>query len=616
MVTHKKVDVVTIGAGWTSGIMGWKLGSAGYKVVALEIGPVRFADPSFAHNHDGLEHMIHKALMYDISRETWTWRPNTKAPSLPIRQFGAFHAGRGLGGSSVHWTARIWRFLEADFQHRSHNIERYGKGKIPAGMTIQDWPVTYKELEPYYDAFEYDIGASGQAGNVNGQLIKGGNPFEEPRSRPYPLPPHPVSIGAQIFDKASKEMGYAPFPNPAGILSKAYEGPLGDNRAACIYCGFCTRYGCEVDAKSSGVNTHIPAALRTGNYEVRAHAKVTGINVGADGLATGVSYIDLETGETHEQPADVVICSAYTLTNVRMLLLSRSNQHPNGIGNDRNRVGKNFTYQVRKGPATGIFEGRRLNQFMANGVTQSILYEFNADNFDHSNLDFIGGAQIQCGAGAAEPLTVVTSLPPLTAGTDRAQNIDITTNMPATTGELGSLAGSGSEWGKDWKENIRNNWDGVLAINIEGEWQAYEDQFYDLDPTYTDSFGQPLLRLTIDFHDNEKNMYRFLAKRCQEIMQTMGPDRMATTDEIDSFDIYSYQTTHQTGGAIMGDNPDNSVTNKYGQVWDTPNVFVTGAALFPQNPGANPTDTLCPLAYMAADAMIDRYFADPNRLLS
>ncbi|MGI8486554.1 MAG: GMC family oxidoreductase, partial [Thermomicrobiales bacterium] len=254
MVTHKKVDVVTIGAGWTSGILGWKLGSAGYKVVALEQGPIRYADPNFSHNHDGLQHIIHKALMVDISRESWTWRPNTKAPSLPIRQFGSFHAGRGLGGSSVHWTARIWRFLDADFQHRSHNIERYGKGKIPAGMTIQDWPVTYKELEPYYDAYEYDIGASGQAGNVNGQLIKGGNPFEEPRARPFPLPAHPVTIGAQIFNKAAKEMGYAPFPNPAGILSQAYESPLGDNRAACIYCGFCTRFGCEVDAKSSGAN--------------------------------------------------------------------------------------------------------------------------------------------------------------------------------------------------------------------------------------------------------------------------------------------------------------------------------------------------------------------------
>src|SRR5699024_8161239 len=135
--------------------------------------------------------------------------------------------------------------------------------------TIQDWPITYDELEPYYDAFEYDIGASGQAGNLNGEIIPGGNPFEAPRSRPYPLPAHRISVHGQMFADVAEQLGYTPFPQPAGIISQAYEGPLGDKRAGCIYCGFCTRFGCEVDAKTSAVNVHIPAALRTGNYEIR-----------------------------------------------------------------------------------------------------------------------------------------------------------------------------------------------------------------------------------------------------------------------------------------------------------------------------------------------------------
>ncbi|HWV23982.1 MAG TPA: GMC family oxidoreductase [Thermomicrobiales bacterium] len=614
MVVHKKVDVVTIGAGWTSGILGWKLGAAGYSVVALESGPVRYANPNFSHNHDTLKHEIHTALMYDISRETWTWRPNPKAPSLPIRQFGSFHPGRGLGGASVHWTAQLWRFMQADFKHRSHNIERYGKDKIPEDMTIQDWPIDYADLEPFYDAVDYDIGASGQAGNLNGDLIKGGNIFEEPRSRPYPNPAHPVSVGAEMFKEATERLGYHPFPQPAGILSQAYESPLGDKRAACIYCGFCTRYGCEVDAKASGANTHIPAALRTGNYAVRANCKVTGINVGTDGLATGVNYVDLETGDVHEQPADVVICSAYTLSNVRMLLLSRSERHPDGIGNDRGRVGKNYTYQITKTPVTGLFKGHRFNQFMGNGVIQSLIYDFNADVFDHSDLDFIGGASISAGSGQRDPLTSVTSL--ATLGADKQQgDIENTTKLPATTGEVGSVSGKGNQWGKDWKENLRNNWDSMLGIGIQGEWQAYEDQFLDLDPTYTDALGQPLLRFTVDFHDNEYNMYRFLAKKCQEIAQEMGADDIDLTDEMDPYDIHTYQSTHCTGGAIMGSSPEDSVTNSYGQVWDTPNVFVTGAALYPQNPGANPTGTLLALAYRTGDAMVDRYFKDPNQLL-
>src|SRR5699024_6437971 len=122
--------------------------------------------------------------------------------------------------------SHLWRFVPADFQHRSHNIDRYGKDKIPDNMTIQDWPITYEELEPYYDAFEYDIGASGQAGNLNGEIIEGGNPFEAPRSRPYPNPAHPVSVAGKMFTEASQQMGYHPFPQPTGILSRAYQSPL------------------------------------------------------------------------------------------------------------------------------------------------------------------------------------------------------------------------------------------------------------------------------------------------------------------------------------------------------------------------------------------------------
>lgn len=634
-ITHKKVDVVTIGAGWTSGVMGWKLGSAGHRVVAIEQGPARWGNPDFVHNHDGLRYRIRKAMMFNLSQETWTWRPNPKLAALPIRQFGSFMPGNGTGGASVHWTAQLWRFLPADFQHRTHNIERYGKEKILPYMTVQDWPVTYEELEPYYDAVEYDLGASGQTGNLQGQLVPGGNPFEAPRSRPYPLPPHPVTIPAKMFANVCRGLGYHPFPQPAGIVSRAYHSPLGNHHAECIYCGFCTRFGCEVDAKTSAVNTHIPAALRTGNYEIRNNAKVLRINLGSNGLATGITYLDLITGEEHVQPAEVVLVTGYTLTNVRILLLSRGREHPDGIGNDQQMVGKNYTYQLSQTPATGIFEGRRFNLFMGNGVIQNLIYEFNADNFDHSDLNFIGGASIYCGSGQRDPLTSVLDMPTLSAGASSSSGTGAagpgeggqgasnpaggiggaTSGEIPTTADVGSLAHRGDEWGKDWKENMRRNWDGIVGVGIQGEIQAYADQYLDLDPVYKDAWGQPLLRITYDFHENEYNLYRFLAQRCKEIMQQMQPSRMTTSEELDPYNVHQYQSTHCTGGAIMGDDPGNSVTNKYGQVWDTPNVFVTGAALYPQNPGANPTDTLLALAYMAGDAIRDRYFANPGQLL-
>ncbi len=514
------------------------------------------ANPDFAHNHDGLRYRVRKAMMVNLRQETWTWRPNPKLSALPIRQYGSFHPGSGNGGASVHWTGQLWRFLPADFQHRSHIIERYGKDKIPDYMTIQDWPITYEDLEPYYDAVDYDLGASGQVGNLRGEIIPGGNPFEAPRSRPYPLPPHPVTTTAMMFADAARELGYSPFPQPAGIVSQAFHSPLGVHLGGCVYCGFCTRFGCEVDAKTSAVAVHIPAALATGRYEIRNSCKVLYVNVGADGLATGLTYIDMTTGEEHFQPADVVMLTGYTLTNNRMLLLSRSEAHPNGIGNDREHVGKNYTYQLLHGPVTGIYDGRRFNHFMANGVTQNLIYEFNADNFDHSDLDFIGGAGIGCGSGQADPLTSTTDMPGLHAGTPGASSDSgSSSHHISTTADAGSLAHSGKEWGQDWKENLRKNWDSTVGITIQGETQAYVDQFVDLDPIYKDEWGQPLLRITYDYHQNEYALYHYLAERSIEIMQQMNPPRMVKSEQMKPYNVHQYQSTHCTGGCIMGSGP-------------------------------------------------------------
>jgi gluconate 2-dehydrogenase alpha chain len=622
MATQRKVDVVTVGAGWTAGILAWKLTAAGLRVLSLEQGPVRWASGDFEHNHDTLRYMIRKAMMVNLRRESWTWRPNPNSPSLPIRQYGAFHPGQGLGGAGIHWAAQHWRFYPSDMNYRTHHIERYGEDRLPEGNRIQDWPLTYADLEPFYTQVDWDIGVSGDAGNLNGEIQENGNPFEGPRSRPYPLRPLVPSIPAEMFSDATRELGYHPFRQPAAITSEAYVGLSGRPRSGCLYCGYCTRYGCEVDAKASAITDHIPLALATGLYEVRPHSYVLHVNVGRDGLATGISYIDLLTGEEHEQPADIVILSGYTLTNVRLMLLSRSDAHPDGLGNDRGMVGKNMTYQLVKGPVTGVFEGRRFNLFTGNSTIQNVIHDLNADNFDHSDLDFIGGASITCGGGERQPLTSTMSMPVLNMsangsnGDSNGNGEQGQRNRPPIAGEVGSLAGSGSEWGMEWKENLRRNWDSWVGVSIQGESLPYEDQFMDLDPNFRDAFGRPLLRITFDWHENDYNLYRYIAARCREIMEAMNPDRIAFTAELEPFEVASYQSTHITGGAIMGDNPNNSVTNKYGQVWDTPNVFVTGAALYPQNPGMNPTGPLLALAYHTGDGMVRYYLNNEGRLMA
>ena len=594
MARQQKVEVVTIGAGWTAAILAWKLTAAGHRVVSLEQGPMRWANPDFMNpdKFDTLRYNNRYALMQDLAQETWTWRPNPAAPSLPMRRYGSFHPGAGLGGAAIHWTAQLWRFQPEQFPYRTHLIERYGAAKLPAGSRIADWPVTYDQLEPYYTAFDWDIGASGQVGNLNGQIIPRGDPFTGPFSKPYPNPPLAVSIPADLFARAATDMGYHPFPHPAGILSRGYTDPFGNIRAGCIYCGYCTRYGCEVDAKSSAQTTHLPVALATGRYEIRPNSKALRVNLGADGLATGVTYVD-ERGQEQEQPADLVLLTGYTLTNVRLLLLSRSDTHPDGIGNGRGMVGKNYTYQLFKTPVTGIFAGRRFNLFMGNGITQNVINDLNADNFDHKDLDFIGGGGIFCGAGQRDPISTAQAYP---QGTSLASN------------------GQTFTFGNELKDALRD-WDGTVGIDIQGESLPYDDQFLDLDPIYRDAWGQPLLRLTYDFHDNDRALYRYLTAQGREIMRRMAPTRAAVTQDLKPYNIREYQSTHCTGGAIMGADPGTSVTNTYGQVWDTPNVFVTGAALYPQNPGYNPTGTLAALAYRTGDALRDRYFTQPNRLL-
>jgi gluconate 2-dehydrogenase alpha chain len=584
---HEKVDIVTAGGGWTAAILAQRiLPGTRHTMVSLEQGSARWTYPEFAHNHDSLRYSARYAMMVDLNREAWTWRPNPSKPSLPMRQYGSFHPGAGVGGAAVHWSAQLWRYLPTDFRYRSHVIERYGKDKLPDGVQVQDWGITYDELEPYYDAFEYDIGASGHTGNLNGHILPGGNPFEAPRARPYPNPPLATNAYADLFGEAARSVGCHPFPQPAGILSRAWTDPFGHDRSACLYCGFCTRFGCEVDAKSSPITTHLPVALETGRYEIRTGCKVVGIEVADNGMATGLRYVD-SRGDEHVQPAEVVVLSAFTFTNNKLLLVSRSKKHPDGVGNDRGRVGKNYTYQQYNSPVKGLWQGRRFNMYMGNTCTINIVYDYYGDVFDHSDLDFIGGSQIFSQPCEREPVT--------SAGGMFEHLMD-------------------RQWGQQWKDRLRDSWDGTATLNLEGESLPYDDQFLDLDPKYKDSWGLPLLRLSFDWHDNDYKLFAFMKKKSSEIMRAMNPTRMVELD-LKPYNIHDYQSTHPTGGCIMGSDPSKSVTNNFGQVWDTPNVFVTGAALYPQNPAANPTGTLAALAYRTADAIRRTYFDHPGELM-
>jgi gluconate 2-dehydrogenase alpha chain len=581
----KPVDVVLIGVGWTGGILGKELAQAGLKVVGLERGGSRSTVPDFQppHMHDDLKYGVRNELTQDLSRETLTFRNNRDQTALPMRRLGSFLPGEGLGGAGVHWNGQTYRFLPWDFEIKSRTVERYGQEIISEESTIQDWGITYEELEPYYDKFEYTCGLSGQAGNLQGQIQPGGNPFEGPRQRAYPNPPMKASYAGLLFKKAAEALGYHPFPAPSANASQAYTNPDGIELGACSYCGFCERFGCEVFAKASPLITVLPVALQTGNLELRLHATVIKINLDETGQrATGVTFIDAQ-GREFEQPAEIILLTSYVLNNVRLLLLSGIGQPYDPVTGE-GVVGKNYSYQITSS-ADLFFEDQVFNPFMGAGGLGMIVDDFNGDNFDHTGLDFIGGGYIGVHTTGGWPIRFHPTPP----GTPK--------------------------WGAKWKKAVARYYNRSFSIGTHGAVLAYQGNYLDLDPTYRDIYGLPLLRLTFDWRKNELFMSDFLTNKALQIAQAIKPSQMAAKRQSNHYSIVPYQTTHNTGGAVMGSDPKTSVVNKYLQSWDIPNLFVVGANAYPQNPGYNPTDTVGALAFWTADAIKNQYLKNPGPLI-
>src|SRR5712691_4810488 len=395
----KEVDVVVVGLGWTGGILSKELAEAGLKVVALERGGMRTpaSDYSLPNIRDELRYVVRHDLMQNTARDTLTVRNNPSQDALPMRRLGSFLPGEVVGGSGVHWSGHTWRWTDMEFKVRSMYEERYGKNFIPADMTIQDWGITYAELEPYYDKFEYTAGVSGKAGNIKGQIQAGGNPFEDPRTRDYPNPPLVANQASKLFSKAATELGYHPYPRPTANASQPYTNPDGMKLGQCQYCGFCERFGCEANAKGSPHITVIPVALRNPNVDLRTHCWATKVLKDSTGKkATGVAYVNVLTGEEIEQPADLVVLAAYGLSNVHLMLLS-------GIGKPYDAeaqtgvIGKNYAYQG--GANVGLFfEGTSFNPFIATGGWGSSIDDFHTNwDFDRGKHGYIGGSYISVG---------------------------------------------------------------------------------------------------------------------------------------------------------------------------------------------------------------------------
>jgi gluconate 2-dehydrogenase alpha chain len=582
----KDIDAVVVGMGFSGAILARELTKAGLNVVGLERGADRNVAEEFTLSRlrDELRYVVRLELMQDNSTDTITFRNAPDELALPIRRFGAFLPGEGVGGTGIHWGALHWRFLPTDFRIKSVLSEKYGAKAIPDTMSIQDWPVSYDELEPFYDHFDKLCGVSGQAGNLRGTKVAGGNPFEGPRSEHYPNKPIKTGTGPAMFSAAANSLGYHAFPVPVATSSAAYVNPEGITLGRCEYCGHCNRTACESNAKASPNVNLMPVLRADPRFELRTRVFVTRLVYDkAAKRVTGVVYTDMQTGEEYEQPAGIVVLSSFVFGNTQQLLLAGIGE-PYDPRTGKGVVGKNYCYQFEAG-GEAFFEGREFNPFMGAPGMATAIDDFNGENFDHSGLGFFGGGYIACTNAGAPPIG-------------------------------GRVLPRGEpRWGTGWKQATTKWYRSNTRFNTQGSVYAHRDNFMDLDPTYKDALGRPLIRLTYNGTENDHKMSRYLVDKLESVVKAMNPTHYDLQNRPKNFTIVPYQSTHNTGGTIAGSDPKSSVVNRYLQAWDAHNLFIQGASVFPQQHGYNPTGTLGALAYWSAKAITEQYLKSPGPLV-
>jgi choline dehydrogenase-like flavoprotein len=528
------VDFVIVGAGAAGGVMSKELSSAGFRVVVLEQGPwLKAAD----FRHDEVSVGYRSGLTNDHRLQPNTFRSSSREEA---KRQPAVEYGRMVGGGSVHFTGNYWRFHPADFRERSV----FG---AVAGADMRDWPIAYEELEPYYTKAEQELGISG---------LGGSNPFEGPRSKPYPLPPMPVKSSGVLFERGARKLGLHPFPAPVAVLSQPYRG-----RAACVHCGFCESFGCEMNAKSSTLAALIPAAVKTGRCDLRPQSYVRKIETGKDGRVTGVIYFDHEHREIFQRARAVVLCANGAETP-RLLLQSKSNLFPQGLANTHGNVGKYLMFDAG-GLVLGLCD-HPVNDYKSLVVTR-VLHDFYAAD---PKRGFYGGGGLDSRMDYYPAGFALAGLPP---------------DEPT--------------WGAAWKNNLSRYYTRMTGTLAHSTCLAVETNSISLDDEVKDAWGLPAMRVTFQNHPDDIKTLHFLVERQKEILQAAGVKKVW----VDPGSLDTSYSRHLMGTCRMGSDPQLSVVDRWNRAHGVPNLFIVDGSSLVTSGRQQPTATIQALAYRAAE---------------
>lgn len=510
--TREEVDFCIVGTGAGGGVLAQRLASFGFTVVALEAGGWHDSERDMVSDEAG------SARLY--------WNDLRITGGENPLELGANNSGKGVGGSTIHYAGFCPRLHPSDFEVRTRD-----------GVAV-DWPISYEDIEPYYERMEHEFPVSGPARF----------PWGKPHGYPYG-PLQAGTAGQQLIDGCT-ELGIpvvagGPVAIPAGRTGK---------RPHCIMRGFCL-LGCKVGAKSSALVSHIPDAVEHG-AEIRTHAMAYEIPVDDQGRVTGVRYYHtLDNGRMldEEQRAKAVIVAGYAIESPRLLLNSTSSRFPDGLANSSGMVGKNLMAQA--GPVVwGQFE-KMIRQYKAPpacALTEEF-YETDPKN------DFVRGYALQ----SVAPLPIAMSHLLL------------------------------EERGCFGEELISamQDYNHYAALGVLGEILPDERNHVSIHPTAKDQFGIPVSYAHFSLFENDKRMMRAGIERAKEVLTAAG------AFETHSVDRYA----HLVGTCRMGFSPDDSVVDQWCRSWDVPNLFVCDGSVLPTQGSANPALTISALAARTAD---------------